>query len=134
MAVGSSFDVTLPAMSLTLLLLPEQTTPPPPADVPQSPQLQIDAHDGVVELHWLAVGLDVVGGETAVSQYRLYRTASLNTAPTAPYTTLASSAISWRDPDGGTWFYTLTAMNAAGESVMSNQVGVFAFSLNQAGD
>lgn len=134
LAVGSSFDVTLPAMSLTLLVLPEQTTPPPPAEVPQSPQLQIDAHNGVAELHWLAVAEDVAGGETAVSQYRIYRTTTLDASPTAPYTTTASGTTSWSDPEVGTWFYTITAMNTAGESVMSNQVGVFAFSLNQAGD
>lgn len=103
---------------------PPPEPPPPPAGVPDAPVLTGEAPaPGLIYLEW-TIPAD---GGSAITGYRVYRGTSsgtetfrLSKGPSA------FSADDFNITIGTTYYYVVTALNANGESVWSNEVVVTA--------
>jgi predicted phage tail protein len=76
---------------------------------------------GTIMLSWVAPA----DGGSAITGYNVYRGTVSGGEGTVPYASLAASVTSFSDTGlttGDTWYYTVTAVNAFGESAPSTEV------------
>ncbi|MDD1755403.1 MAG: fibronectin type III domain-containing protein, partial [Methanomassiliicoccales archaeon] len=107
----------------------EQSAPPPPEPVPPSSPTGLTASGGVrtISLSW-AAPLD--DGGASITGYNVYRSGS----PTGTFTLLASLNAVTRYDDGGlgngiTYYYRISALNSAGEGMLSTYVSAHTLGL-----
>ena len=95
-------------------------TPAAPASAPSAPQsLQATAGNAQVSLAWSAPSSD---GGSAITGYRVYRgTAPNPTVALIPDLGLVTSFLDSGRTNGQIYYYKVTALNAIGESVASNE-------------
>jgi hypothetical protein len=108
---GSSFSVTVPAQSVTLFVIePLRSAPPAPANLHAAPG------DGRVTLTWSA--------SPGASGYNVYRATASGGEGAVPYQSnvTSTSFLDTAASNGVTYFFQVTAVNAAGESGPSLEV------------
>lgn len=91
---------------------------PGTSTAPAAPGLFAQPGEAVVHLSWAAPSTD---GGSAVTRYRIYRSTIAGAYGTAPYTSVSGTRV-FDDAsvsDGTTYFYTVAAVNAVGQSVPS---------------
>ena len=95
-------------------------TPAAPASAPSAPQsLQATAGNAQVSLSWTTPSSD---GGSAITGYRVYRgTAPNPTVALIPDLGLVTSFLDSGRTNGQIYYYKVTALNAIGESVASNE-------------
>ena len=95
-------------------------TPSAPASAPSAPQsLQATAGNAQVSLAWTAPSSD---GGSAITGYRVYRgTAPNPTVALIPDLGVVTSFLDSGRTNGQIYYYKVTALNAIGESVASNE-------------
>ena len=95
-------------------------TPSAPATAPSAPQsLQATAGNAQVSLAWTAPSSD---GGSAITGYRVYRgTAPNPTVALTPDLGVVTSFLDSGRTNGQIYYYKVTALNAIGESVASNE-------------
>jgi len=109
-AAGASVSVSVPAQSVTLLVIPGAA-----ASVPSAPTgLAATGLDGQIALNWAA--------SSGASTYNVKR----STTNGGPYTTVKNGAATTSYTDTGltngtTYYYVVSAVNSAGESANSAQ-------------
>ncbi|MEM7115476.1 MAG: glycoside hydrolase family 44 protein [Chloroflexota bacterium] len=127
---NASLDVTLPAMSMTMLVIPDTGQVAAPAQ----PGLDIETNAGNITLSWDLSAQQAAG--TPIDQIRIYRLEDQNAPLTTVFATLDGSETSWVDTtplteEGLNCVYVIEAVNSGGASPISNRVGVFSYAIEE---